>query len=84
MGAYVLASLMQCPLLLLGCIREGDGHTVRFEPLADRIVLPRATRDEALAGWAAVFARRLEALLVRAPYDWFNFFPFWASARHGD
>ena len=83
-GAYVLASLMQCPLLLLGCIREGDGHVVRFEPLADRIVLPRAGRDAALAGWAAVFARRLEALLVRSPYDWFNFFPFWASAQHGD
>ncbi|MCC2675002.1 MAG: hypothetical protein K0R58_1949, partial [Ramlibacter sp.] len=24
-----------------------------------------------------LFAQRLEALLVRAPYDWFNFFQFW-------
>lgn len=77
-GAYVLASLLACPLLMLGCIREGAGHTVRFELLAERITLPRAGRDEALRQWTSVFAARLEALLVRAPYEWFNFFPFWA------
>ncbi len=76
-GAYVLASLLACPLLMLGCIREGAGHTVRFEPMAERVVLPRAGRDQALAGWAADFAARLERLLVRAPYEWFNFYPFW-------
>lgn len=79
-GAYVLASLLACPLLLLGCVREGAGHTVRFELLAERVELPRATREQALQQWAALFAQRLEALLVRAPYDWFNFYPFWAKA----
>jgi predicted LPLAT superfamily acyltransferase len=78
-GAYVLASLLQCPLLMLGCVRERGGHVVRFELLAERIALQRSGRDAALAGWAALFAARLEALLVRAPYDWFNFFPFWAG-----
>jgi predicted LPLAT superfamily acyltransferase len=81
-GAYVLASLLACPLLMLGCVREGAGHVVRFELLAERLQLPRAGRDQALQHWAALFAARLEALLVRAPYDWFNFFHFWdTSAR---
>lgn len=79
-GAYVLASLLACPLLMLGCVREGAGHTVRFELLAERIALPRRDREQALQQWAALFARRLEALLVRAPYDWFNFYPFWGAA----
>lgn len=78
-GAYVLASLLACPLLMLGCVREGAGHTVRFEMLAERLVLQRADREAALQQWATLFAQRLEALLVRAPYDWFNFFPFWAA-----
>lgn len=77
-GAYVLASLLACPLLLLGCVRAGNGHVVRFELLAERLQLPRAGRDQALQQWTALFAQRLEALLVRAPYDWFNFFLFWA------
>jgi predicted LPLAT superfamily acyltransferase len=77
-GAYVLAALLHCPLLFLGCVREGAGHVVRFETMAERVQLARAGRDQALQGWAADFATRLEALLRRAPYDWFNFFDFWA------
>jgi predicted LPLAT superfamily acyltransferase len=76
-GAYVLASLLACPLLMLGCVREGAGHVVRFELLARELTLPRAGREQALRHWTAQFAARLEALLLRAPYDWFNFFPFW-------
>lgn len=76
-GAYVLASLLACPLLLLGCVRAAGGHVVRFELLAERVQLPRADRAQALQQWTALFAQRLEALLVRAPYDWFNFYPFW-------
>lgn len=76
-GAYVLASLLRCPLLMLGCVREGAGHVVRFELLARELRLPRTGREQALRECAARFAARLEALLLRAPYDWFNFFHFW-------
>lgn len=79
-GAYVLAALLACPLLMLGCIREGRGHVVRFELLAERLALPRAGREQSLQRWTARFAQRLEALLVRAPYEWFNFYPFWQPA----
>ena len=79
-GAYVLASLFACPLLFLGCVREGGSHVVHFETLAGELHLPRAGRQEALERWAGVFAHRLEALLARAPYDWFNFYDFWDAA----
>lgn len=77
-GAYVLASLLACPLLFLGCVREGAGHVVRFETLSERLELPRVGREQALRASGAAFAGRLEALLVRSPYDWFNFYDFWA------
>ncbi|WPB57076.1 acyltransferase [Xylophilus sp. GOD-11R] len=76
-GAYVLAALLKCPLLMLGCVRQGDGHLVSFDSLATRVELPRGDREAALIAHAAAFAARLEDLLVHAPYDWFNFFPFW-------
>ncbi|MBI2769159.1 MAG: acyltransferase [Burkholderiales bacterium] len=78
-GAYVLAALIKCPLFMLGCVREAGGHTVRFEQLAARVELPRGHRAEALDAMATEFAQRLESLLVLAPYDWFNFFSFWAQ-----
>ncbi len=76
-GAYMLASLLKCPLFAIGCIRQGDHHEVVFQRLAERVVLPRADRLGASAVLAAEFAQGLERLLVRAPYEWFNFFAFW-------
>jgi len=76
-GAYMLAALLKCPLLALGCIRQGGVHEVVFHKLADRVVLPRADRLGACAAHAGEFARGLERLLARAPYEWFNFFSFW-------
>ena len=76
-GAYMLASLLKCPLLSLGCIRQGDTHEVVFGKLADRVVLPRSDRLAACAAYATDFAHGLERLLARAPYEWFNFFSFW-------
>ena len=76
-GAYMLASLLKCPLYSLGCIRQGDTHEVVFERLAERVVLPRGDRLGACAVYAADFARRIERQLARAPYEWFNFFSFW-------
>ena len=76
-GAYMLASLLKCPLYSLGCIRQGDHHEVVFECLAERVVLPRGDRLGACTVHAARFAQGVERLLARAPYEWFNFFSFW-------
>lgn len=80
-GPYVLASLLKCPLYLLGCIHEGGGYTVHFQQLADLVVLPRNRRDAAMAEYAHRYAHALTGLLQRSPYDWFNFFPFWDQAH---
>jgi len=76
-GPYVLASLLKCPLHLLGCIHEKDGYTVHFQRLAEHVELPRNNRQQALAAHAQTYANALTELLKRSPYDWFNFFPFW-------
>ncbi|EJE52275.1 putative acyltransferase [Acidovorax sp. CF316] len=76
-GPYILASVLECPLYFMGCVHEGAGYAVEFVPLAERVLLPRARREQALAEYAALFAQQLERMLRKAPYDWFNFFPFW-------
>ena len=76
-GPYVLAALLKCPLYFMGCVHEGRGYAVEFVPIATQVQLPRARRNEALAEYAQLYAQQLERLLCQAPYDWFNFFPFW-------
>ena len=78
-GPYVLAALLKCPLFLMACLREGDGHTIHFDQLASEVVLPRRAREEVFATLAGQYAQRIETLLARSPYEWFNFFPFWVQ-----
>jgi predicted LPLAT superfamily acyltransferase len=49
--------------------------------LADRIVLPRADRAGALQNYAGAFARLLEDYALKDPYQWYNFFDFWAEHK---
>lgn len=76
-GGYVLAAALRCPLFTMACTRQGEGYAVRFEIFAERVELPRGSRDAALAAYAARFAAWLEAQVRTAPLDWFNFYPFW-------
>jgi predicted LPLAT superfamily acyltransferase len=76
-GPYVLASLLECPVYLLFCLRQQGRNHVYFEPFAERIQWTRAERDATIASAAQRFADRLEHYLRLAPLQWFNFYPFW-------
>ena len=79
-GPYILAHLLGCPVYLLHCLREGDEYRLHFDRLAERIELPRgAAREVAIAGYAASYAARLGEMVCRAPFQWYNFFDFWAQ-----
>ncbi len=81
-GPYLIASLLRCPVWLLSCLHDANGYRAHIEPFAERIELPRGSRQEALDGYAASYSNWLTACLRQSPYDWFNFYPFWDSARH--
>ncbi|MGF6445534.1 glycosyltransferase family 2 protein [Paraburkholderia youngii] len=82
-GPYVLAHALGCPVYLFFCLKERDGYRMYFEPFAERIELPRRERAQHLAAWAQRYALRLEHYCRKAPYQWFNFFDFWASSEGG-
>jgi len=79
-GPFVLASLLECPVYLLFCLKVEGRYRVFLEPFADPFVLPRAGRQAALARAVARYAERLEAHCLLAPTQWFNFFSFWEQA----
>jgi predicted LPLAT superfamily acyltransferase len=79
-GPFVLASLLECPVYLLFCLKIDGRYRVYFELFADPLVLPRADRQRALEAAVARYAERLEAHCLLAPTQWFNFFDFWEQA----
>jgi predicted LPLAT superfamily acyltransferase len=79
-GPFVLASLLECPVYLLFCLKIDGRYRVFIEPFADPLVLPRAAREAALQREIERYAARLEAHCLLAPTQWFNFFDFWGQA----
>ncbi|MDT8388846.1 MAG: glycosyltransferase [Thiogranum sp.] len=79
-GPFILAHLLECPVYLFFCIREGDRYVVHLEPFSERVTLPRRERQSALARYAQRYAHRLETYCQRSPLQWFNFFDFWRDA----
>ncbi|HEV7165508.1 MAG TPA: glycosyltransferase [Gammaproteobacteria bacterium] len=78
-GPYVLANVLECPVYLFFCTREGAGYTMHLEAFAERIQLPRQTRIPAATAWAERYATRLAAYAARFPLQWYNFYDFWAG-----
>ena len=84
-GPFRLAALLRCPVVTMSALRTGSRrYQVEVRPFAERIELPRAARDAALARYAQQYASWLESLCRRAPLQWFNFFDFWAEPHRDD
>ena len=74
-GPARLAALLHPPVVLMvGLFMGGNRYEVHFEQLADRL---SGTAQET-AQLIDLYAARLEHYCRLAPYNWFNFFDFWA------
>ena len=77
-GPIVLAAMTHRPVILFfGLYRGWNRYEIYFEHFADEITLDRDRRGEEIQLWMQRYAERLEYYARRAPYNWFNFYPFW-------
>jgi len=78
-GPFRVAQLLRRPvILMIGIYRGGRTYEIFFEPLAEASVArPREAGtwiDETMRRYVA----RLEHYCHAAPFNWFNFYDFWA------
>lgn len=79
-GPWLLASILCCPVYLLFCTRNDNlTWSMSFELFAERVQLPRSTREAAVKSYVQAYAQRLEHECRRSPWQWYNFFDFWNS-----
>jgi len=77
-GPVLVAATMRCPVILFfGLYRGGNSYEIHFEHFADEIILDRDHRARDIQLWMQRYAQRLEHYARLAPYNWFNFYPFW-------
>lgn len=86
-GPWVLASVLECPVYLMFCMREGERYQLTLEEVAAQVVLPRKNRQQALEAYIRHYATTLEQYALHYPLQWFNFYDFWqlpAAANNKD
>lgn len=78
---FELALVTQAPLILFWGLHVGRGrYRIVFEKLDPPERTPRAGRAAAVQACMQRYAERLEVHARAAPYNWFNFYDFWAEA----
>ncbi|MGI9323156.1 MAG: hypothetical protein ACR2PJ_06210 [Pseudomonadales bacterium] len=82
-GAYLLASVLDVPVVALFCIKEAGRYQIYFEQFAERVQVDRKRRQEAFQQLAQAYADRLQHYCAKAPLQWFNFYFFWDQAPDG-
>lgn len=81
-GPLMLAGVMHCRVILFfGLYRGGNRYDIHFELLADDISLERGQRQQQLQQWLQNYAEILQRYTRSAPYNWFNFYDFWAKTK---
>lgn len=78
-GPFILAGLLECPVLTMFCLKKDGQHHIIFEHFADKIDISRKQREKALKESTLRYAARLESYCLLFPYQWFNFFDFWSQ-----
>ena len=79
LGPMRLAALLRRPvILMLGVYRGGNRYRVVFEQIADFSQVRRPEREAAIRQAVMQYAGRLESYCREYPYNWFNFYDFWA------
>jgi predicted LPLAT superfamily acyltransferase len=77
---FLLAGVLDCPVLLMLALRRDAGrYEVFTELLAERVCLPRREREKAVEELLTAYAARLEHYCQRAPTQWFNFYDYWGD-----
>jgi predicted LPLAT superfamily acyltransferase len=79
LGALRMAAVLRRPVLfILGLFMDGNRYAIHVERLADFSRVTRADRKTAIDAALERYAQLLERHCRAAPYNWFNFYDFWA------
>ncbi len=76
-GAFLIASLLECPVYLLFCLKQKKQYHIYVELFSERLKFLRKKRHIEISKVVQDYAKRLEYFCIKAPLQWLNFFPFW-------
>ncbi|MFC1751333.1 lipid A biosynthesis acyltransferase [Pseudomonadota bacterium] len=78
-GPMLLAVTLKVPVIFFcGLYRGGNRYDIHFELLTEVPQVKRSEREAKVEELTHHYAQRLEHYARKAPYNWFNFYDYWA------
>jgi predicted LPLAT superfamily acyltransferase len=79
-GPFLLANLLGLPVVFTVALRRGPRqYDVYIESISKGGRVSRARRNDAIQQNIEAYAELLEQYCLKAPFQWFNFYDFWAK-----
>ena len=79
LGPFRIAAILKRPIVLMfGLYRGGNRYDIHFEELVDLRNVDRSVARAVLDAAVRNYVERLEHYCRLAPYNWFNFYDYWA------
>lgn len=78
-GAYVLAKTLKSPLFSLLSIKVNGQYQLSCNQISNWVEGDEISQDDIVKA-ANAFAQVLERGCLQAPFQWFNFYPFWKGS----
>ncbi|GAA5017297.1 hypothetical protein GCM10023206_29920 [Acinetobacter puyangensis] len=79
-GAWLIAHLLQAPVLAVFCYPVQQKIQVHIHLISANLLLPRQQRQQRLAEYMQQYVALVQQHCLAAPYQWFNFYPFWGTS----
>ena len=80
LGPLQMAAALKVPVILFyGLYQGGNRYDVHFHLLTEGIDVSREQRMQKVQELACEYARQLEINARQAPWNWFNFYDYWAD-----
>jgi len=84
-GVFRMAAVLRRPVIMMaGLYLGGNRYRLHFIELADFTDTPRTQRQQAVSEAVQCYAQTLERFCNEAPFNWFNFYDFWATSAKDD
>ncbi|NNM58884.1 MAG: acyltransferase [Legionellales bacterium] len=81
-GPFILAGILACPVYFMLCAKQTNkNYSIYFELIANRLYLGKKHREKNLPLYVKKYADLLSSFCIKYPYQWYNFFDFWAVKK---
>jgi predicted LPLAT superfamily acyltransferase len=81
LGPFALATALQAPVVTIHCIKVAGRYHIHFEYLWRGGAVARTERHKQQDALINIYVERLEYFCQEAPWQWYNFFPFWEPTQ---